>query len=557
MADTRLKYVRWGSVLLLLLMVWPVYSFMIRYTIHMFGDPLEDMSHGWLVPVVSAYVVWWRRAQLRAAAGMPSWRGFLWVCLFMAVCWVGGRGAQSRLEQVSFIGLILTVPYAFWGAGVARLMVFPAAFLVFTIPISSFADMFTVHLRILASSLAMAVLNGVGLAVEQSGTALFSRVAGGEFSVDVAEPCSGIRSLFAMMALTAAYAFFTQKHILQKWALFACSVPLAVIGNVCRIFSICLVATWFGQKTALGFYHDFSGYIIFLVGVLLMVQMGHLIGKHERWFTGISVLNKFLERRGADRCERAGKSLFPTVLPVLGVLLLATCIFASKFFIPPAVFEAADFVSPVFPDNVGEFIGDTPWFCQNENCMNMVEEHIIRDKCGNVPERFQCPECGGKMLSTSLSEKTILPTDTTVIKRNYTSADGLVYRVTAVISGRSRASIHRAELCLPAQGFVMLAAGKKALDVPSGAPKKVRMILATKPGASPMTLLYWFASRNRESCSHVSRIWTDIWDRSIHNRVNRWVMISINVSSALDTPESFERLEAFLSEFYPQVVKKP
>ena len=135
------------------------------------------------------------------------------------------------------IGLIWAVPYALWGRGVARLMVFPAAFLFFTVPVSSFIDFFTIHLRIFSSAIATGLLNGLGLDVHRSGTALYSRTAGSEFSVDVADPCSGIRSLFAMMALAAGYAYLTQKTIVRKWLLFASSIPIAMVGNMFRIMS--------------------------------------------------------------------------------------------------------------------------------------------------------------------------------------------------------------------------------------------------------------------------------------------------------------------------------
>jgi exosortase len=254
-----LDQLRWLALAVMLVAAWFNYRYMIDFTMVMFSSPIEDMSHGWVVPLVSLYVLWRQRAELRAAAGRPCWRGAAWVALFLAVAWFGGRGGQSRLEQVSFIGLFWAVPYAFWGRGVERLMRFPAAYLIFTIPVSSFIDFFTIHLRIFSSSLATGILNGFGVAVERSGTALFSRVPGAEFNVDVADPCSGIRSLFAMMALTAAYAFFTQRTAVRKAALFLCSLPIAMIGNMLRIMSICLMAVWFGQEVATGYYHDYSG----------------------------------------------------------------------------------------------------------------------------------------------------------------------------------------------------------------------------------------------------------------------------------------------------------
>ena len=545
------------------------YRYMFDFTMVMFASPIEDMSHGWVVPFVSLAVLWRQRGALRAAAGAPSAAGAAWTALFLVIAWFGGRGGQSRLEQVSFIGLVWALPYAFWGHGVERLMRFPAVFLCFTIPVSSFIDFFTIHLRILSTAFATGLLNGVGLAVERSGTALYSRVPGSEFNVDVADPCSGIRSLFAMMALTAAYAYFTQRGTWRKWLLFACSLPIAVIGNMVRIMSICVVAAWFGQQAATGYYHDYSGYVVFLVGVLLMVQAGEWMKGRRRREEVVSNREEVISNReeavsnreegggrrkeGDENAERSTLNAERSnsgmgIVVCVGVAVLA--VFAARLTLPPPVFDTSSCVASELPARVGEFMGEVPWFCHNPQCLAMAEEPELT----RGPEGFVCPECGGRMAAVSLGEWSDLPKDTVIVKRNYRSADGLVYAVSVVVGGRQRNSIHRAELCLPAQGFAMLDAARVPLALADGRSLQVRRINAQRPGGARMSLVYWFLSHDRVCCSHTERILMDVWDRSIHNRINRWVMIAVNVSSGLDSPEAIERFEAFLSELYPKVV---
>lgn len=545
------------------------YRYMFDFTMVMFASPIEDMSHGWVVPFVSLAVLWRQRGALRAAAGAPSAAGAAWTALFLVIAWFGGRGGQSRLEQVSFIGLVWALPYAFWGHGVERLMRFPAVFLCFTIPVSSFIDFFTIHLRILSTAFATGLLNGVGLAVERSGTALYSRVPGSEFNVDVADPCSGIRSLFAMMALTAAYAYFTQRGTWRKWLLFACSLPIAVIGNMVRIMSICVVAAWFGQQAATGYYHDYSGYVVFLVGVLLMVQAGEWMKGRRRKEEVVSNREEVISNReeavsnreegggrrkeGDENAERSTLNAERSnsgmgIVVCVGVAVLA--VFAARLTLPPPVFDTSSCVASELPARVGEFMGEVPWFCHNPQCLAMAEEPELT----RGPEGFVCPECGGRMAAVSLGEWSDLPKDTVIVKRNYRSADGLVYAVSVVVGGRQRNSIHRAELCLPAQGFAMLDAARVPLALADGRSLQVRRINAQRPGGARMSLVYWFLSHDRVCCSHTERILMDVWDRSIHNRINRWVMIAVNVSSGLDSPEGIERFEAFLSELYPKVV---
>jgi exosortase len=566
---------RWAAVAVIVVAAVFNYRAMLEYTTRMFGEPLEDMQHGWVVPFVSLWVLWSQRRALReaAGAGRPSWAGAAWVVLFLAVAWLGGRGGQTRIEQVSFIGLVWALPFAFWGRGVERLMRFPAAFLAFTIPVSSFIDFFTIHLRMASVMMATGILNGFGMAIERSGTALFSHTPGGTFNVDVADPCSGIRSLFAMMALTAAYAYFTQKGFWKKWALFACSLPIAVVGNMVRILSICVVASWFGQDAAMGYYHDYSGFVIFVVGVYLMFFVGERIKKSTFGFWEW----KIWEQRPETGGRRSGVWL------VAGVSALALAVFMAGYVMPAPVYETASFVAETLPERVGEFEGDVPWFCQDPQCLEVVEQRMLKTGTVEGTEGYVCPGCGKLMESKSLGEVTVLPKDTVILKRNYRSADGLVYAVSMVVQGRSRYSIHRAELCLPSQGFVMEKARRTPLKLtgrvrplmvrqidahrPAGGarmPVKMdgRSVWLTQPDADGhpggdavgMSLVYWFESREQECCSHTQRILTDVWDRSIHNRINRWIMVSVNVSSGLGSPEGVERFEAFLSELYPKIM---
>lgn len=554
----RLDMIRWAALAVLAVAGWFNYRAMISYTMMMFSEPLEDMSHGWLVPFVSLGALWSQRKALREAAGGPCWRGVLWVAGFLVVAWFGGRGAQSRLEQVSLIGLIWALPYALWGKGMERVMRFPAAYLAFTIPVSSFVDFFTIHLRIFSSALATGLLNGVGIVVERSGTALFSRVPGAEFNVDVADPCSGVRSLFAMMALTAAYAFFTQKSLLRKWVLFGCSVPIAMVGNMVRIMSICLIATWFGQEVATGYYHDYSGYVVFLVGVSLMLKAGDLLHKHGGLIERLARfrLPVWLHRVcvGAEAAQARSAARPYGVVAAAFVLVMA--VFVGNQTVPRPEYNAASFIASALPETVGEFTSEVPWFCHNPQCLETIEERELKRAGQAGVDGFVCPACGGALHGASLGETADLPRDTVILKRNYRSPDGLRYSVSVVVGGRSRGSIHRPELCLPAQGFAMLDAGRVELEIGRGTPLAVRKISATRSGGGSLSIVYWFLSNDRESCSHTERIFLDVWDRSIHNRINRWVMVAVNVGSALETAEELERFESFLAALYPQIVPR-
>lgn len=242
-----------------------------------FNDPKEDMSFGWYVPLFSLYVVWSERAKIVESLRNPSWIGAFATLPFLFMGFLGTRGIQVRLEMVAFAGLLVTLPWAFFGSAAAKRLLFPAGFLLFCVPLSSFLDIITVHLRLFATGAAEAILKGCGVGIVRVGTMISA--PGGEFAIDVADPCSGLRSIFALMALTAGYAYFTQPTWIRRAVLFSFSIPLAVAGNVMRILSIVLVGAYASGSFATGFYHDYSGYVVFIVAIFLMVVCGEAVSK--------------------------------------------------------------------------------------------------------------------------------------------------------------------------------------------------------------------------------------------------------------------------------------
>ena len=260
-----------------LTMLYGYHLLLLKHAPDIFLSELEDLSYGWYVPVFSLYVLWRERRELAESVGVPSWGGLFLALPFLFLGFLGARGSQIRFEIVGFSGLLIALSLAFFGVRTMKRTLFPALYLLFCIPLHTYLDLVTIHLRLFAVSSAYFMLQGVGVDIVRQGTMLASST--GSFSIDIAEPCSGMRSLFAMMALTAGYAYFTQPTWLRRGLLFALSIPLAVAGNVMRILSIVVVAKLCSSDFATGFYHDYSGYIVFLVAIFLMVAVGGLITK--------------------------------------------------------------------------------------------------------------------------------------------------------------------------------------------------------------------------------------------------------------------------------------
>jgi len=236
-----------------------------------------DMSHGWLIPLVSLYMVWCKRRELLETPKVLSWAGFGVVVVALLLYLAGLRVQQTRFVLVSLIVILWGIPFFLYGRQVARLLVFPCAYLVFCIPMT-FLDSLTFPLRLISSTVSVTLLNGLGISVTRLGTAIHVN-AGAGFSLDVAHPCSGLRYLLAMVALTTAYAYFTQNSSLKRGILSLASIPLAMIGNIARITLIAVVGVMFGEQFAVGFYHDYSGYVVFAVATVLMLGVGSLLNR--------------------------------------------------------------------------------------------------------------------------------------------------------------------------------------------------------------------------------------------------------------------------------------
>ncbi|MBT8043149.1 MAG: exosortase/archaeosortase family protein [Pontiella sp.] len=246
-----------------------------RWMIARWGDKQSfgaDYSHGYLIPFVSLFVVWSKRDEIMAAPKKVCQWGLFIIITALATHWLGAKMQQTRISLMSLILLIWGIPLYFFGWKVAKLLIFPCAYLIFCVPLN-FLDALSGPLQRIATTMAHSMLGGMGIECERVGTQLLSPF----FQLNVEAPCSGLRSLLAMTALTAVYAYFTQKGIVKKWLLFLFSIPIAVAGNIGRIISIALVSITAGQQFGTGLHHDWSGYVLFTVAISLMVGFGKLL----------------------------------------------------------------------------------------------------------------------------------------------------------------------------------------------------------------------------------------------------------------------------------------
>jgi exosortase len=236
--------------------------------------PNSSYSHAPLIPLVSLGLIWMKRFELFAAPRRVTTWAVSLVVLALLMYYVGYKAEQWRLMLISLVLLLWSMPFYVWGWGVARLLMFPVGFLLFGVPLNFITDL-TSPLKQSVSATAAGLLNLAGLAVERDGVRLFS-VPHGRFQLEVADACSGINSLIALVTLATVFAYVTHQRQLHRWILIFASVPLALFGNLVRVTLSAVVGDQFGQG-AIGTFDKFSTFVVFIPAIAALLFVDRLI----------------------------------------------------------------------------------------------------------------------------------------------------------------------------------------------------------------------------------------------------------------------------------------
>jgi exosortase len=230
-----------------------------------------DYSHGFLVPLLCLYFVWERREQLMTLPAKPSPAGVILLCFGLLMLVLGSVGAELYIQRTSLIVVIAGLVLLLLGRQVLRLLAFPIAFLLFMVPLPAIVvNAVAFPLQLFAAKTAAFCLFNFGIPVLREGNVIV--LAG--TSLEVAEACSGIRSLQALLALGTVYAYFTQTVMWKRWLLVLLSIPIAIVANAFRVSGTGVLAHYWGPGAAEGFYHTFSGWLIFVVAFVLLLLCG-------------------------------------------------------------------------------------------------------------------------------------------------------------------------------------------------------------------------------------------------------------------------------------------
>jgi len=236
------------------------------------SDP--NFSHGFFVPLFSAFVVWQERKRLARLARRPAWSGLAILFCGLTLLIVGQMGAELFLSRTSLLLVLAGIIILFFGWNVFRAVLFPWAFLLLMIPIPAILfNKITFPLQVLASKVAAATLPMFGVPVLREGNVINLP----SMALEVAEACSGIRSLMTLLALAIIYGYLIEKRQWRRWVLVLASLPIAVAANSLRIIVTGLLVQYWDPDKAEGFFHTFEGWLVFVLSLCMLVGVHALL----------------------------------------------------------------------------------------------------------------------------------------------------------------------------------------------------------------------------------------------------------------------------------------
>ena len=263
---------RWQLAILTLISLWVYAPTLAHLAAQWWHDP--NFSHGFFVPLFSAFVIWQDRGRLAQLPLQPSWSGLGIVAVALMVLVVGQTGAELFLARFSMLLLLAGLIVLFLGWNYLRVLLFPLAFLVLMIPIPAIVfNQITFPLQLLASRVAAGVLPLLGVPVLREGNIIVLP----SMPLEVADACSGIRSLMSLGTLAIIYGYLMDRRIVVRVALALASVPIAVAANSLRIVGTGLLVQYWDPEKAEGFFHAGWGWIIFVISLTALYLLHRLI----------------------------------------------------------------------------------------------------------------------------------------------------------------------------------------------------------------------------------------------------------------------------------------
>jgi EpsI family protein len=501
-----------------------------RVLIHLLGQWWHDpnFSHGFFVPLFSAYVLWQERERLTHLAIRRSRSGVLIVTFALCILIVGQLGAELFLARVSFLLMLAGLLVLFFGWPFFRATLFPWAFLFLMIPIPIVLfNQITFPLQLLASRLSASVLDLLGVPVALNGNII--QLAA--MPLNVAEACSGIRSLMSLLTLAIIYGYLAERRLWLRWVLALASLPIAIAANSVRIIGTGLLVQRGYADEAEGYFHASWGLIIFGISLLMLYALHALV--RAIWPETVSLADRVqnLHRPARNQSSRAA---IATSTFIVAVLLIATVAVFLQFRARAEIFPPRPPLH-TFPQQLDPWSGsDIP-----------IDPDTL-EVLGPGEFLHRAYEHGSEQNETEPSGATQPAPD------NSASAQPAIDLFLAYFpSQRAGETPHSPQHCLPGSGWASVENQRITLVLPGETPFPANRYIIAK-GDSRELVLYWFWAHGRGVASEYWNKYYLVKDAIQLNRTDGALVRMVTPMSPYETPAAaLQRLLPFAAQVAP------
>ena len=465
-----------------------------------------EYSHGVLMPIVCGYLIWSRREQLATMAFTGSWLG---VALIMAAALVYWFGKMSTLHVVDNFGywlLLVGLALALLGRRAFRVIVVPLSLLLLAIPLPNLLlNNLSLRLQLWSSQLGALIIRAFGISVLVQGNVLDL----GNYKLEVAQACSGLRYLFPLLTIGVVMAYMYRGAWWKRVLIALSSLPLTLLMNGLRVGVIGLMVDRGGLALAEGFVHEFQGWAMFMLTAALM--LGLLIWLHRIGGSTVSWRDAFGVETVAPRPRGSVARVSPVPVPFMAALgVIGAIVVVGEFVSSPKEVVPARAAFLAFPDRMDGWMGHRQGMEQQFIDALQLDDYIISD--------YQKP--------------TDVPVNLYVAYYN---------------AQHSSQAAHSPKSCLPAGGWVMTQIGSYTVPgvAVSGQPLTVNRAVMEQNGARQL-IYYWFQQRGRVVTSEYADKWFLLWDSvRVHRSDGALVRLMTSIPTGTDVEAADRRLRDF------------
>lgn len=464
-----------------------------------------EYSHGYLIPFITAFLIWQRKDLIEREAFSTSWIGVALVLAGSSVIIIGNISATHVISLYGFLMALVGITYSYMGSS-ARIIIIPVLFLFFMIPLPGiFLFRLSSELQLISSQIGVAVIRLFDISVFLEGNVIDL----GKFKLQVVEACSGLRYLFPLLSLSFIAAYFFSVEYWKRAVIVISSIPITIFMNSFRIGVIGVLVEYWGIEQAQGFLHDFEGWVVFMfsIGVILLEMWLMLVlSGDKRPFT--EVFGIYYPDESPKDVEIKQRELSKPLVSALSILVVAAVLTLIMGQRDEVVLERKSFAQ--FPMQIGSWQGEKTSLDSASLKLLKLDDYIV---------------------ANYVADKTNVNLYVAYYDQQETGG-----------------AAHSPKTCLPGGGWRIKSHTEIMLeDTPLTAPIN-RFVI--RQGDHRQVVYYWFQERGKTIASEYAVKWHMLVDSIKQNRTDGAL---VRLTARLGPHENVEVADKVLKDFARQV----